>query len=269
MSWEVRNEKKIKKERERERERKRDSQSRFLPLSLSSSFSFCLVSLFFLFLSFSLSLSLSLSLFVSVLFFLFLFRFLSRPTPLCLLFFISSFSQLLYHSICSYLFPISVPAISLHLFFCLYLFLPISLPLSLFSLINKVLVSFLLATRSTSCHCSLTSRRIKTGKDRKWHRSDSGRVYVHFFAFDVCYWVIPSHSPLPLLPHSTLSFNTQLRLLYEFLHSCTKFSRNSGRKREKRDRKRAEEKPIETLQNTYMINESTKLPIHGRHTMKC
>lgn len=71
---------------------------------------------------------------------------------------------------------------------------------------------------------------------------------VHFFAFDVCYWVIPSHSPAPLLPRPTLSFNTRPRLLYEFsTHSCAKFSRNRGNEKERRKERKKEKREARTV----------------------
>jgi len=151
------------------------------------------LSLSFLFISF-LSLSLSLS--------------FSLASCLALLLFVSLFI-FSFSSILSYLFSISVlttsRSISSPVFISSYP--PLALSIRPCLLLSR-----------NPCHCRLTSRRIK------WHRSDSGRVYVHFFAFDVCYWVIPSHSSLPLLPHSTLSFNIRLRFSYEFLtHSCAEF----------------------------------------------
>lgn len=94
--------------------------------------------------------------------------FLSRPSPLCLTLFISFLPPLLYHSIFSYLFPISVLAVSLHLFSCLYLSLPIPLPLSLFSLINTSLsppFSRPVALRVTTALPRVGSRQVKTESD--------------------------------------------------------------------------------------------------------
>lgn len=56
-------------------------------------------------------------------------------------------------------------------------------------------------------------------------------MYVHFFAFDVCYWVIPSHGPLP---RSTLSFD--IRFICEFrthIYVCAIFERKKETWRKK------------------------------------